>query len=608
MKENIEIIEMDVEDLQTDNIEIIEIDDYEIEIIEIDEELELKGEKTTNIPIKQSLIEKIRKKLTNKKIAKIALSSITLIITLTGVFIINKNLENNTWKENANVVYNEKLENINFTLNEEEYNKIEINTEYVEKGATLTVDGIDKTEEIIIDKTNLNKNKLGTYHIIYTYPININQVKTLYRTINVVDTTKPTIKLLGSNVYTMLKGEEYKEEGYIVTDNSNEELTDKVTTETNIDTTRPGTYYVKYTVQDSSGNETSITRTVIVKTSYYTNTNTILTNTFTETGVYFTGTVQNNNFQNQIILKNKTTGDEITIDTIKTSNHYYKVNIDTNIQNGVYELYLKNNELEPLTNNMNNYNKIARAHIGDKLVTMDYSKGNVNIKIENFEYLYDIVIDPGHGGSDAGATNGKYIEKKLNLELSQYEKQRYEQMGLKVLLLREDNDTYGIKLGDENLEDVERKGYAVGYYGSVSKIVYSNHHNSSGNTSSAGWEILVPAHATYEDLKVEHQIAQEWQEAYTKIVNPYYRFYTKDFETGTVNNKYNGEIYNFEDYYAVIRIPNKIYNVKNVIFEGAYVNNTSDMRYYYDSGNWKKLSEIKIKAMVESIGVEYIEP
>ena len=257
---------------------------------------------------------------------------------------------------------------------------------------------------------------------------------------------------------------------------------------------------------------------------------------------------------------------------------------------------------------MNSYNRIQRAHINDKLVTMDYSKGNVNIIIEDFEYLYDIVIDPGHGGSDYGATNGKYIEKKLNLEISQYEKQRYEQMGLKVLLLREDNETYGIKMGDENLEDVERKGYAVGYYGTVSKIVYSNHHNSSGNTSSAGWEILVPAQATYEDLKVEHIIAQNWENTYTKIINPYYRFYTKDYETATPNNKYNGEIYNFEDYYAVIRIPNKIYNVKNVIFEGAYVNNVSDMKYYYDNGNWKNLSEIKIKAMVESIGIEYIEP
>ena len=95
---------------------------------------------------------------------------------------------------------------------------------------------------------------------------------------------------------------------------------------------------------------------------------------------------------------------------------------------------------------------------------------------------------------------------------------------------------------------------------------------------------------------------------YASVVNPYYRFYTKDFETATVNNKMNGEIYNFEDYYAVIRIPNKLYNVKNVIFEGAYINNNNDMRWYYDNQNWKQLSEVKIKAFVESIGVEYIEP
>jgi hypothetical protein len=163
-------------------------------------------------------------------------------------------------------------------------------------------------------------------------------------------------------------------------------------------------------------------------------------------------------------------------------------------------------------------------------------------------------------------------------------------------------------MGDSSLEMIDRKGFAVGYYGSVSKIVYSNHHNSSSNSSSRGWEILVPAGASYDDLAVEHTIASQLESVYASTVNPYYRFYTKDFETATPTNKANGEVYSFEDYYAVLRIPNKNFNVTNVLFEGAYINNSSDMRYYWDNGNWKSLSEIKIKAFVESIGVEYIAP
>lgn len=592
--------------LYEDDIEIIEIDDYEIEIIEV-EEPPVNLEKY-NKKLDKNILNKIRKKLTNKKAAIVTLASITLLITLTSVFVINKT-KNTNWITENNVVYNEINENINFTLNNPEYNTILVNGEYEEQGATILVDGINHTEELTIDTSKLDTTKVGTYHVIYAYPININNTKTLYRTINVIDIDAPKIKLLGSNIYTMLVNETYEEPGLIVSDNSNEELLDKVEIENNINTAKPGTYYVKYTVKDSSGNETTVYRTVQVKYSYTTNTNTITYNSFTENGIFIKGTVQNNNYTNQLLLKNKDTGNETTIETTKISNHNYQISLDiSNLENGTYEFYLQNDNLELLTNNMSQYNRIVRAHINDKLVTMNYEKSKVNMTIEDFEYLYDVVIDPGHGGSDTGATNGKYIEKNINLEQSLYEKQRYEQLGLRVLLLRNTNTDYGITMGDNNWEPVEQKGYAVGYYGAVSKIVYSNHHNSSGNTSSRGWEILVPAHASYEDLSVEHKIADEWSNVYIKQTNPYYRFYTKDFGTGSSNNKLNGEIYNFEDYYAVIRLPNQLFNVKNVLYEGAYINNTSDMYWYYTNENWKQLSEIKIKAYVESIGVKYIEP
>lgn len=608
MKDNIEILDIDFNDLNPYNIEIIEVEDYEVEIIEVDDTSFVGSTTTIDIPIKESLITKIRKKLTKNTIAKIALCSCTLIVTLTGVFLLNQNT-GNEWKKQDNVVYNEYYEDISFSLNEEDYNTVSVNGEYVEKGVTLVVNGEDKSDEVIIDASNINLSRVGTYHVIYTYPININQVKTLYRTINVVDTEPPKITLLGSKVYTMLVGEEYNEAGFLVSDNSHEDLSDGVVIDTNLNSGKPGRYYVKYSVSDSSGNVSEDVRSVVVKSNYYSNTNSVLTNSFNDNGVFFTGIVQDNSFKYQMLLKNKDTGEEFSFDLNKTSNHYYnfQLNID-GLSNGNYEFYLVNDELELLTNNMSSFNRIVRARVNDKLITMDYSKGIVSMNVSDFEYLYDVVIDPGHGGSDSGATNGKYVEKKINLEQSLYEKERYEQMGLRVLLLRDDNGNYGTMMGDTSLQDVERKGFAVGYYGSVSKVVYSNHHNSSTNSSSRGWEILVPAGASYEDLSFQHKIADEWFNAYTGIVNPYYRFYTKDYETATVNNKYNGEIYGFEDYYAVIRIPNKLFNVYNVIFEGAYINNNSDMHWYYDNENWKDMSEIKIKNVVESIGVKYIAP
>ena len=547
--------------------------------------------------------------MSGNKVAKLVVAACTIVITLTGVFLIDRKMDDNKWLEQDNVVYNEQLYDISFELNDETYNTVLINTSYEEKGASIFVDGEDKSSDVIIDSSNLNINKLGTYHIVYTYPIAINQVKTLYRTINVVDTEAPVIKLYGSTLYTMVVGESFNEEGFIVTDNSLEDLNGSVVTETNLDTSRPGRYYIKYSVSDSSGNSSEIYRYIIVKNNYYNVNNSIVSNSFTDNGVYWTGNLSSSSFQGKMLFKNKSTGDSFEMPVVMNGRFSYKLNIDTsNLANGTYEIYLINDDLECLSNNMVSYKRIVRARTGNKLVTMDYSKGIVNMIVEDFEYQYDVVIDPGHGGSDSGAVNGKYVEKKINLEQSLYEKQRYEQMGLRVLLLRDSNDDYGVVMGDSSLEDIDRKGFAVGYYGAVSKIVYSNHHNSSSNSSSMGWEILVPASASYDDLAVEHTIASQLESVYARTVNPYYRFYTKDFENATPTNKANGEVYSFEDYYAVLRIPNKNFNVKNVIFEGAYINNNSDMRYYYDNGNWKSLSEIKIKAFVESIGVEYIAP
>lgn len=590
-----------------DYIETIEIEDYEIEIIEIEDEAPLSNLKKYNKTT--TLIEKIRKNLTNKKAAIVTFAAVTLLVTLTSVFVIGRTLNKSTWKNETNMVYTSNAENIRFEINNPEYNTIQVNDKYNEYGAKITVDGIDKTEDIIIDTSNINPTKVGTYHVVYTYPIDINNKKSIYRTINVVDNEPPKIKLLGSNIHTLLLNEEYTESGYVVTDNSNENLQEKVKIENNINTKRIGTYYVKYTVEDSSGNQTVKYRTVEVKNSYTINTNSITYNSFTDNGIYIKGTIQSNKFQNKILLKNKTTGNEFEVETKSIGKYYYQLSLDvTNLENGTYEFYLINDSLELITNNMSNYKKLIRTHAGNKLITMNYEKSKVNMKVEPFKYQYDVVIDPGHGGDDTGATNGKYVEKNINLEQSLYEKQRYEQHGLKVLLLRDSNDNYGTVMGYDDWEPLDRKAFAVGYYGAVSRIVYSNHHNSSGNDTSMGWEILAQASKTYEELKTEHEIADTWSRMYAKQINPYYRFYTKDLETATPSNKLNGETYDFEDYYAVLRIPNELFNVKNVIFEGAYVNNKSDMNWYYDKQNWKQLSEVKIKAYVESLGIEYINP
>ena len=53
--------------------------------------------------------------------------------------------------------------------------------------------------------------------------------------------------------------------------------------------------------------------------------------------------------------------------------------------------------------------------------------------------LRTVVIDPGHGGIDAGASSGDVLEKELNLEISQILQEYLEENGAVAILTRTDD-------------------------------------------------------------------------------------------------------------------------------------------------------------------------
>ena len=117
----------------------------------------------------------------------------------------------------------------------------------------------------LTNTSNVNSNKLGDYEVIFEshekYAINSKKkVK-----VHVVDDEKPIITLKGENEIIINYKEEYKEAGYTATDNYDGDITDKVTIQNNVDNTKLGNYEVIYKVIDSSNNETTIKRNVIVK-------------------------------------------------------------------------------------------------------------------------------------------------------------------------------------------------------------------------------------------------------------------------------------------------------------------------------------------------------
>lgn len=290
----------------------------------------------------------------------------------------------------------------------------------------------------------------------------------------------------------------------------------------------------------------------------------------------------------------------------KTSDNTYSGDIKLNsLKNDTYFLIIKGTSNYYLTNTLDLLDKINRSKIGNKLVTFNYDNNIMSFKVENFNYKYDILIDPGHGGVDIGASNDTMKERELNLMVSLYEKERYEEMGLKVLLSRSD-DSDGMMMGDTtNWNRAKLRGYAIGYYGVLCRMIYSNHHNSSEYANDSGFEIIVSNDQS--DLTLENSIINDFKKVYpSNLITNKYQLYSRDIDSGIVYNKINNEVYSYIDYYATTRLPEQLFNVKIVTYEDAYMSNSDNFKWYYEEENWKKVSEVKIKHYVEALGKVYI--
>ena len=53
-----------------------------------------------------------------------------------------------------------------------------------------------------------------------------------------------------------------------------------------------------------------------------------------------------------------------------------------------------------------------------------------------------IIIDPGHGGFDpGGGSNNFFKEKDKNLQISKYQKSRFDELGIESVLVRDYDET-----------------------------------------------------------------------------------------------------------------------------------------------------------------------
>lgn len=502
-----------------------------------------------------------------------------------------------------------------FANNDDMVVDIDVNSaEFRLANVRASLDNTDLTNLIEVDNTLLDLNTVGTYKIIY-YLVYEKKRYELIQTVNVVDKMVPVITLKGKNM-TILLNHKYEEPGFEASDNYDGNLTDKVIIDNQLDNTKEGTYKITYTVLDSSGNKAEVVREVTVRkpnqkvaapkeekkaeppklvpTNY---SNTIKSNKFTSSKIILEGYLKEPLEENKI----KLVGETIKEYDISVNNNNYRIELDiSDLANGTYKGYINEDRL---LNKMAEIERLARAKVGSKLVTFSYTNDEVSINITDHSYQYDILINPGHGADDTGAINEYITEKEMNLKVSMYEKCRYEAHGLRVYMTRV-NDTYSRDFGPRSAIRLHRLAYEMGYYGAVSKIVYSNHHNFIGNDYYMGYEILVAGALTSSELSSEIAIANKWNSIYTMTDN-HLRFYARDYDTEVKYAKLGGQTYTFKDNYAVNRIPYRVSNVKSIIYEGCYMSNDNDFKWYWLDENWYRVSEAKIEVYVKSLGINY---
>ncbi len=130
--------------------------------------------------------------------------------------------------------------------------------DYVEEGFTAT----DNCDGDITNKVQIRKYNGAIVYSVQDASGNYTEV---CRTINYQDYDAPVITLEGDAAITIMAGATFEEPGFTAEDNADGVITDRVKVKADYNTYVPGTYEITYTVSDTFGNETVVTRSLTIQ-------------------------------------------------------------------------------------------------------------------------------------------------------------------------------------------------------------------------------------------------------------------------------------------------------------------------------------------------------
>ena len=185
-----------------------------------------------------------------------------------------------------------------------------------------------------------------------------------------------------------------------------------------------------------------------------------------------------------------------------------------------------------------------------------------------------VIIDPGHGGTDSGATGNNLLEKDYNLLISKYMYDRFKELGVPVAITRE---------SDTTLSPSDRVNTILNKFGNSSDVILiSNHVNSGGGE---GAEVIYA-------LRNRDTLARRILENIGAAGQETRKYYQRRLPSDTS-----------KDYYFIHRNTG---NLEPLIVEYGFIDNTKDVEFLKE--NYKELAEAVIAAVANYIGVPYTPP
>lgn len=207
-----------------------------------------------------------------------------------------------------------------------------------------------------------------------------------------------------------------------------------------------------------------------------------------------------------------------------------------------------------------------------------------------------ICLDPGHGGSDSGATAFGAKESDLTLKIAQYCKEELSKYDVNVVMTR----TTDTRLSEEAAMDLKNRVEVAKKAGASYFI--SIHINSAANSAAKGAEVYYPNTSGNKNLSSNGQnLAKAIQKQLTALGLYDRGIKIRNYTDGTTSYDPTSSD---KDYYGVIRYAKEA-NITGLIVEHCFISNKEEFdKYLGSNAKLQQLGVADARGIVSALGLQ----